>query len=104
MGYYTRFELTVVTGDDSLVQDFRNECEGAEYAFNEEGYTEDETKWYDHEKDLKEFSKKHPDALFLLHGEGEESGDLWDLYVKNGKAQKCKGEVVYPDYDETKLI
>jgi len=103
MGYYTRYGLTVVDGEDNLIQEFREECVMANHAVDENGYTNDETKWYDHEKELKAFSKKHPSALFLLHGEGEEAGDLWDLYVKNGKSQTCKAEIVYPDFDESKL-
>ena len=103
MGDYTRFELTVVEGDDELIKEFRKECDDAASSIDEDGYTEDSSKWYDHEDDIRNFSKKHPDSLFLLHGEVEGSTDLWDLYVKNGKAQKCVGEIVYPDFDEDKL-
>jgi len=103
MGYYTRYSLLIEEGDDNLIQEFREESEGADRAFDENGETEDETKWYDHEKELKEFSKKHPTTLFCLHGDGEETGDSWDLYVKNGKCQRCKGVMEYPPYDEKEL-
>ena len=43
-----------------------------------------------------EISKKHPDVLFKLRGEGENSGDIWDKYYKNGKMQKCDARIVIP--------
>lgn len=63
-----------------------------------------ETSWYDHEEDMKVLSKNVPDVLFELYGEGQESGDLWYKYFKNGKMQYCPGKVVFDDYDESKLV
>lgn len=60
-------------------------------------------KWYDCSIDMKEFSRAFPDVVFRLHGEGEESGDLWDEYFKNGMSQECRADIIYPDYDEEKL-
>lgn len=48
-------------------------------------------------------SKEFPDLLFYLHGEGEDAKDLWYKYYKNGKYQECYAEIVYPEYDESKL-
>lgn len=60
-------------------------------------------KWYDCSADMKEFSLAFPGVVFKLHGEGEESGDLWDEYFKNGMSQECRADIIYPDYDEEKL-
>lgn len=60
-------------------------------------------KWYNCSADMKEFSLAFPDVVFKLHGEGEESGDLWDEYFKNGMSQECRADIIYPDYDEEKL-
>lgn len=60
--------------------------------------------WYNYENEMKELSKKFPEALFKLHGEGEENGDIWDKYFKNGKMQVCKAAMTIPPYDESKLI
>ena len=103
MGYYTRYELEVVEGSEELIGKFREECESAQYAFDDYGDGEEETKWYDHDDDLSAFSKKHPDALFKLTGEGEESGDMWAEYHKNGKCQRCQAIVTFEEYDENKL-
>ncbi len=99
MGYYTTHSLDLEgAGDefDNIIADLRENNECAEYALDENGDAEESCKWYDSSKDLKEFSKKYPDVLFTLHGEGEEPGDLWNEYFKNGKNQHCAGEITYP--------
>jgi len=105
MGYRTQFELHVNTvkakdkTGDEIIADFRANNENAEYALNEQGGTNEEAKWYDHEKELKEFSKKYPKVLFTMWGIGEDAGgDHWKHYVKNGKGQLVSGRVVYPPY------
>ena len=103
MGYYTHHTLEVPYENEGLISVFREECEGAVYAIDDNGYCEESTKWYDHEKDLRKFSKKHPDVIFTLKGEGEESGDLWVEYYKAGKMQRCKAKIVYDDYDDSEL-
>lgn len=109
MGYYTRHELTIKDqGDETLgaldiIADFINLYEEARYALEPDGSCADSVKWYSADNDLKEFSKRYPSAIFELSGEGEEAGDLWKLYAKNGKAQLCKAVITYPPFDEDKL-
>lgn len=105
MGYMTRFRLSL-DGDDvtqEIIADLRKGSDYASYALSSDGSTQDETKWYGHKDDLKEFSKKYPTVLFCLHGEGEEAGDIWDQYFLNGKVQVCKAEIVIPPFDVGKL-
>ncbi len=99
MGYYTRHELEVVEGNRALIATFIEECEEAAYAITDTGESYDSCKWYSHEQDLREFSKKHPEALFKLGGEGEESGDIWAEYYRAGKMQVCKAAIVIPDFN-----
>ena len=60
-------------------------------------------KWYDQEQDMKIFSEKFPTVIFKLQGAGEDMGDLWVKYFKNGKMQKCIAIISYEEYDESKL-
>lgn len=102
MGYYTRYKVT------SLSEGINNEqVEELVLAVVEAKYGnpfEDECKWYDHDVHMKEVSRQSPDIIFKLHGEGEESGDVWYKYYKNGKVQKCNAIITFEDFDESKLI
>ena len=53
----------------------------------------DSCKWYGHEDDMRKLSKRFPDYLFVLEGEGEEAG----------KMQECRAEIIFPVYDPEKL-
>lgn len=55
------------------------------------------TKWYEREKDLSEFSKEHSEVLIILDIDYEE--DLPDrIYFLNGKSKTYQAEILY--YDE----
>lgn len=121
MGYETRYRLEVETvrvwkevkGIDAngksasiFVKEYidaekikREICDlsGYQYAFS------DSCKWYNHEKDMRAISKKYKGVLLKLFGEGEESGDLWIKYFKNGKMQSCKARIEFDPFDESKL-
>lgn len=103
MGYYTQYNLEMIEGSSDLIEGLLSECEEARYALGASGDCEQATKWYEHKRDMISFSKKHPDALFKLSGEGEESGDCWHEYYKNGKVQECKAKIVYPEFNEDLL-
>jgi len=60
-------------------------------------------KWYDHETDMIKYSLSKPDVLFVLDGDGEDSGDIWRKYFKNGKMQPALAKIVFDNFDETKL-
>ena len=104
MGYYTRHELEVIEGSNDLIAELRTECDEANYALDDTGGSEESCKWYSHDIDMKRFSEKHPEALFRLSGEGEESGDIWQEYYRGGKRQVCKARIVIPDFDADLLI
>ena len=87
----------------AIIADLRKTYPDAAHAITETGRNNNSSKWYDHEEHLRDFSKKYPGILFELHGEGEESTDLWKQYYKDGKMQTCKAELSYPPFDEKKL-
>ena len=104
MGYYTSYNLSVSGGEElPIIAELRARYRNAEYVLDENGDTYDSCKWYDHEEELIDFSKDHPDLLFTLNGEGEDSGDMWFKYFKNGKIQRCQANITFDEYDESKL-
>lgn len=99
MGYYTRYRLEIIEGND-YVTDYEKEISAiADY----NNCFDDSIKWYEHEKDMRTYSKKHPKTLFKLLGEGGESEDLWHEYYLNGKMQRAKGRIIFEEYDESEL-
>jgi hypothetical protein len=64
---------------------------------------DEQCKWYESDEDMKKISKKYPLTIFVLEGEGEESGDLWKKYFLNGKMQEAKAKITYDEFDEKKL-
>lgn len=99
MGYYTNYKLGM-TPDLPEVRGVIEDDDDLAYAIGEDA---DSCKWYDHESDMRSLSKRFPDILFTLTGEGEEAGDLWRKYFKAGKMQSCPAQISYEPYDESKL-
>lgn len=101
MGYYTRFALSIHQDGKNYVYDqdaIKQLIEHVDYHPFWEA-----CKWYDHEEHMKWLSEQWPDTVFLLEGEGEEAGDMWKKYFKNGEMQVCKAIITYPPYDESQL-
>lgn len=94
MGYYTNYDIS--DNDEDVID-----------AINEEsGYgdvQEDTIKWYSCREDMKRISLMFPDRVLSVSGEGEESGDIWTAYYKNGKEQFERAQIVIGEYDESKL-
>lgn len=100
MGYYTYHTLEIVSGDDHKTdweEEISKSTDGYDNCF------EESIKWYDCEKDMKRFSKKHPSVTFLINGTGEESPDIWKAYFKDGKMFKTQAQLIFEEYDESKL-
>lgn len=74
----------------------------AKMSLKEFGYGE-ETKWYDHEEEMKQLSSQLPGYIFTLKGFGEENEDIWTKYFKNGKIQKAFAKIELDEFDENKL-
>jgi len=105
-GNYFNLHLPIDYPDtEKIIADFRKSYKDAEVALNEKGSSLFVPHWYDHEEDLKEFSKKYPDILFVLWCESENGGDdAWKVYAKNGKSYSDYVVISYPEFDETKMI
>ena len=79
---------------DDVVGSYIEEHEEMHYALEQDGSTNQSCKWYDHAKDLEVMSCEIPGVLFHLKGEGEEAGDIWDLFALDGKVQKHQAKIV----------
>jgi len=62
-------------------------------------------KWYESDEDMKILSSReeYKNVLFILDGEGEESGDIWKNYYRNGMQCKLKAKITFDDFDESQL-
>ena len=66
---------------------------------------ETDSKWYEHSEDMQKVSVSYPDALLILSGDGEESGDQWVEYHRNGKMQiEHMPEWTPAPFDPDKLV
>lgn len=100
MGYYTKHELTVIGDQDNSIEHEKQISELADYS----SCFDDEIKWYGCEEDMINYSLKYPELTFLIDGEGEESGDIWKAYFKNGKSFKTKAVMTFEEFNESKLV
>jgi hypothetical protein len=41
--------------------------------------------------------------VISVEGEGEESGDIWKAYYKNGKSFRANAQVTFEEFNESKL-
>ncbi len=94
MGYYTRYTVEVLSLQSrAQIETFATsleECNGI--ALDE---LSDSMKWYDHEQDVTEAMQKSGVDLVLLHGEGEDQGDVWDKHF----LRQSSGEIEVNRYD-----
>lgn len=96
-------EIQVSINEEYIINEFRNFSSEAKHALDENGDTRETSKWYYHQEDLVKFSVQYPTWLFTLKGEGEEAGDVWLLYVLNGKKQLAKAKITFDSFDINKL-
>jgi hypothetical protein len=102
MGYYTNYILTVRSRNDQDITENFLTIMNSMYSGWEDDSSADhvfylnESKWYDHEKDMKKISRMYPDFLFELTGDGEDRLDFWKLHAKNGNIIKVQGTITYP--------
>lgn len=104
MSYYTSFDLSIEGGDvQHFMKDLHSVCKRSTIALGSNGKCKDKVYWYDHEKDMKEFSIRHPQILFILCGKGEDNKDMWREYFKNGKCHTIFAKVSFDSFDESML-
>lgn len=89
MGYYTDYEVVALDG--------RADWKHALAKIM--GYDEPSDligiKWYEHDDDMKTLSLVFPDVTFQLTGYGEETGDIWRAYYRNGVIQHAETTISF---------
>lgn len=118
MGYYTRFDLELHEATEeypnvvSVYNAFQEmqetgeadfEFEGFDYAFDQNGYSNDSLKWYENDAEMSAFSELFPEVTFLLKGEGEDNQDIWHKYFKNGRSVLKTAKIVIEPLREGEL-
>ena len=112
MGYYTEHNLEIKENRSThtyeevfnMTVDKLNELDVIGYALCSNLECVEPAKWYTHKEDMQELSKHVRDVVFVLSGQGEKNSDLWKEYWLNGRYHRCQAEIVYPEFDERKLI
>lgn len=90
MGYDTSFSLRLVKGDpaeyDKFIEKLRKKS-GYDGLCDGDCYDGEGIHWYDHEKDLKNVTKKFPDLIIEVNGVGEDYDDIWTERWQNGRSE-----------------
>ena len=102
MGYYTSYSLQIEDATEQQLQDIHaylvndESFEALDRSVMSNRYGEADTaKWYEHDEDMGLLARQFPQCLFLLSGEGEESGDLWIKYYRGDKMQEAGACISY---------
>lgn len=101
MGYYTEFNLKTMSKNMAPVREFCSSIN--RYGLDIDGDTSESMKWYEHEDEIGKFSKKYPIEIFVLTGKGENEGDHWVKYFKNGQVHKGTVTIVLSPFKESEL-
>lgn len=110
MGYITRFELDVTGSSEDALAEFEEAADAGEETHSGIQYSDFldgesiSCKWYNSKEDMIQLSKKFPELLFSVDAAGEEPGDLWQAWARNGKYKRIEPELVWPKVDLDKEL
>lgn len=100
MGYYTYYTLAYYGSpeDEQALQDFQPDQ--ADFKFPVKlikqliaDNGDNDWKWYDWEEDMQTLARKFPNITFALHGDGEESDDIWEWRGRGDKYEYHRVEM-----------
>lgn len=88
MGYRTNYSLNWECDEDKTITVASDRYSNADFLdtlLRDEFL--DDVKWYEWESDMIALAKENPDVLFILDGDGEESGDIWEFRIKGNQSE-----------------
>ena len=108
MGYYTYLSVEIDLEEpdvEQVAEALGDVISDTDVAFWRSALSgETEVKWYDGTADMREVSRRHPEAVITLRGEGEDANDRWVEYHHNGRVQREEMPEWTPlPYDPAKL-
>ena len=108
MSYYTYLSIEIDREEptvEQVAETVGKVTNDTDVAFWRSALTgETEVKWYDGTADMKQVSRRYPEAVLTLRGEGEDPDDRWVEYHKNGRVQvERMPEWTPPPCDPAKL-
>lgn len=110
MGYHTCYTLRVSgasRSDQERIRGMLSNLGVLNYALREYTGTEYDTNepvnWFGYDGDMLEISRKFPQVLFSLHGEGESSDDIWESHYLGGKTYTQPAIITIPPFNPALL-
>lgn len=100
MLHQTKYGLEIIKGNDGFT-DYEKEISDISGYENPFDY---DCAWFNHEAQMKEYSKRHPNTLFKLIAYGLYPNDISHKYFLNGKMQVDIACIVFDGFDESKLV
>ena len=95
MGYYTYFTLDVTPDTPEQLPALFEQI--TDYSFSNIG--NDSIKWYDVDSNMCDISRRFPNHIFTLHGNGKDFDDKWQAVYVNGQFSKVYAELIFPTID-----
>lgn len=110
MSYYTNYTGEVMSGADEkdiakaiAALDFFNCADDPNIETIDEVINYDTITWRSWKTDMIEISKRFPNALIRINGEGEDSYDIWRAYFQNGKCAVYQAKIIFPEFNKDDL-
>ena len=96
MGYQTTYTLES-TSDDNVDLHKQAIADASTFFAHSRKWPEESCSWYLHEDEMRDYSRDHPGVTFVLDGDGEEPGDIWRKWFRDGEMRVWRLEVDRPD-------
>ena len=99
MGYATFYDLTLehaTQQEEDKICEMLNELGVIGYALDDDLSGYEPVKWYNYSEDMLKVSNAFPSVHFILSGEGENNGDIWEQHFIDGKTARYDAVITIP--------